>query len=122
MRFFDGRQPRLTHVPPTVRCSIMTAVLPSSWAVNAAANAVEPEPRIRKSTGAFIRCSTEKKLWCNEAKNKHTPYTYVQGQARSVWEHLRAGTQRLGQSCRELVDNGASGVLLLLVTHREHRS
>src|SRR5712691_11314082 len=113
MRFFDGRQPRLTHVPPTVRCSIMTAVLPSSCAVNAAANAVEPEPRISKSTGALIRCSIAKKSMCNAVnRNKHTPCTYVQGQARSVWERLRAGTQRLRQGCRELVDNGAGGVLL----------
>src|SRR5712692_9175106 len=54
MRFFDGRHPRLTHVPPTVRSSVITAVLPSSRAVSAAANAVEPEPRMMRSQWSTI--------------------------------------------------------------------
>src|SRR5690242_12842971 len=49
IRFFEGRQPRFTQVPPMVRSSIITEVLPSSCARNAAANAVEPEPRITRS-------------------------------------------------------------------------
>src|SRR5579884_100959 len=49
IKFFDGKQPRFTHVPPMVRSSVMTAVLPSSRARNAAAKAVEPEPRITRS-------------------------------------------------------------------------
>src|SRR6266567_4340904 len=49
IRFFEGRQPRFTHVPPMVRSSVITAVLPSSCARRAAANAVEPEPRITRS-------------------------------------------------------------------------
>ena len=49
IKFFDGRQPRLTHVPPVVRSSAITEVLPSSCARGAAANAVEPEPRMRRS-------------------------------------------------------------------------
>src|SRR5712692_3696210 len=49
IRFFDGRHPRFTHVPPTVRDSVMTAVLPSSAAFNAAAKAVDPDPRITRS-------------------------------------------------------------------------
>src|SRR6266540_613593 len=49
MRFFEGRQPRFTQVPPRVRDSVMTAVLPSSAAFSAAAKAVEPEPRITRS-------------------------------------------------------------------------
>jgi len=49
MRFFEGRQPRFTQVPPTVRDSVMTAVFPSSAAFSAAAKAVEPEPRITRS-------------------------------------------------------------------------
>src|SRR5712692_7461347 len=49
IRFFDGRHPRFTHVPPTVRDSVMTAVLPSSAAFSAAAKAVDPDPRITRS-------------------------------------------------------------------------
>jgi hypothetical protein len=37
IRFLDGKQPRLTHVPPVVRSSVMTEVLPSSCARNPAA-------------------------------------------------------------------------------------
>ena len=50
MRFLDGRQPRFTQVPPRVRLSVMAAVLPSSAARIAAANAVEPEPRMTRSS------------------------------------------------------------------------
>src|SRR5438132_755623 len=49
MRFFEGRQPRFTQVPPTVRSSVITAVFPSSCARSAAAKAVEPEPRMTRS-------------------------------------------------------------------------
>ncbi len=49
MRFLLGRQPRLTQVPPTVRTSVITARLPSSEALSAAAKAVDPEPRITRS-------------------------------------------------------------------------
>src|SRR5712692_2503451 len=49
MRFFEGKQPRFTQVPPSLRSSVITAVLPSSWARSAAANAVEPEPRMTRS-------------------------------------------------------------------------
>src|SRR3989442_12555661 len=49
MRFFEGRQPRFTQVPPTVRSSVITAVLPNSCARSAAAKAVEPEPRMTRS-------------------------------------------------------------------------
>src|SRR5919204_1087165 len=49
IRFFEGRQPRLTQVPPRVRDSVITALLPSSAAFSAAAKAVEPEPRITRS-------------------------------------------------------------------------
>src|SRR6266511_4556521 len=54
MRFLEGRHPRLTHVPPTGRSSVISAVFFSSCAVNAAANAVEPEPRINRSTASSI--------------------------------------------------------------------
>ena len=53
IKFLDGRQPRLTQVPPIVRSSVMTDVLPISCARRAAANAVEPEPSITRSN----RCS-----------------------------------------------------------------
>src|SRR5260370_36152269 len=49
MRFLEGRPPRLAQVPPTVRNSAMTALLPSSAACSAAAKAVEPLPRITRS-------------------------------------------------------------------------
>src|SRR5438132_5965958 len=49
MRFFEGRQPRFTQVPPTVRSSVITAVFPNSCARSAAAKAVEPEPRMTRS-------------------------------------------------------------------------
>lgn len=49
IRFLDGRHPRFTHVPPSVRTSVIAAVLPSSAARIAAANAVEPDPRMTKS-------------------------------------------------------------------------
>src|SRR5260370_41967673 len=39
---------RLTQVPPSVRFSVIATVLPNSAARIAAANAVEPEPRIAK--------------------------------------------------------------------------
>src|SRR5258707_10233468 len=54
IRFFEGRQPRFTHVPPVVRSSVITAVLPSSCARSAAANAVEPEPRMIKSNSRVL--------------------------------------------------------------------
>src|SRR6266571_4035642 len=54
MRFLDGRHPRLTHVLPMVRSSVIAAVFPSSCAVSAAANAVEPEPRITRSKWSTI--------------------------------------------------------------------
>src|SRR5579875_646665 len=49
IRFFDGRHPRLTQVPPRVRFSVIAAVLPSSAARMAAAKAVAPEPKMTKS-------------------------------------------------------------------------
>src|SRR5437870_11338822 len=49
IRFLERRQPRFTHVPPCVRDSVITAVLPSSAALSAAANAVEPDPRMTRS-------------------------------------------------------------------------
>src|SRR5437667_4651598 len=52
IKFFDGKHPRFTQVPPIARSSVITAVLPSSCARNAAANAVEPEPRITRSNSA----------------------------------------------------------------------
>src|SRR2546428_2312653 len=48
IRFFEGRQPRLTQVPPMLLDSVITAVLPSSCARSAAAKAVEPEPSITR--------------------------------------------------------------------------
>src|SRR2546422_1743563 len=58
MRFFEGRQPRFTQVPPRVRDSVITAVLPSSAALSAAAKAVEPEPRMTRSnlSGLLLMC------------------------------------------------------------------
>src|SRR5260370_25850991 len=53
IRFFEGRQPRFTHVPPVVRSSVITEVLPGSCARSAAANAVEPEPRMTRSKCLF---------------------------------------------------------------------
>src|SRR5215472_15351062 len=53
MRFLDGRQPRFTHVPPNVRTSVIAALFPDSAARSAAANAVDPEPRITKSNCSF---------------------------------------------------------------------
>src|SRR5579859_59554 len=55
MRFFEGRQPRLAHVPPGVRRSTIATRAPRSEARIAAAKAVEPEPRMRKSNGSGIR-------------------------------------------------------------------
>src|SRR5438105_15355194 len=49
IKFLLGRQPRLMQVPPRVRDSVITAVLPSSAALSAAAKAVEPEPRTTRS-------------------------------------------------------------------------
>jgi hypothetical protein len=49
MGFFEGSYPRLTQVPPSMRFSVITTVLPSSAALIAAAKAVEPEPKITKS-------------------------------------------------------------------------
>src|SRR6266851_1189107 len=49
IRFFDGKHPRFTQVPPSVRFSVIAAVLPSSAALMAAANAVDPEPKITRS-------------------------------------------------------------------------
>src|SRR5919197_1755030 len=54
IRFFDGRQPRLAHVPPTVRRSTIVTRAPSSLALIAAAKAVDPEPRIRRSYGSAM--------------------------------------------------------------------
>src|SRR3990170_470296 len=54
MRFLEGKQPRFAHVPPSVRRSTMPTRPPSSFALIAAANAVEPEPRMRRSKGAVI--------------------------------------------------------------------
>src|ERR671937_2928261 len=54
MRFLEGRQPRLTQVPPTERASVMAAVFPSSLALMAAAKAVEPLPRISRSYWSVI--------------------------------------------------------------------
>src|SRR6266851_2107296 len=50
IRFFDGKHPRFTQVPPSVRFSVIAAVLPSSAALMAVANAVDPEPKMTKST------------------------------------------------------------------------
>src|SRR5208283_2512022 len=36
IRFLEGRQPRLTHVPPVARSSVITEVLPCSCARSAA--------------------------------------------------------------------------------------
>src|SRR5207244_4087218 len=66
IRFFDGRQPRLTHVPPIGRSSVITADFTNSCAVSAAANAVEPDPKIKRSKLSGIgryRCAPETK--CN---------------------------------------------------------
>src|SRR6267143_5661132 len=54
IRFFDGRHPRFTHVPPIVRSSIIKDVLPDSCARKAAAKAVEPEPRMSRSTSETV--------------------------------------------------------------------
>src|SRR5216684_6078571 len=54
IRFLEGRQPRLAQVPPTVRNSVITAVLPSSAACKAAAKAVEPLPRITRSCRSCV--------------------------------------------------------------------
>src|SRR3990172_2134245 len=55
MRFLDGRQPRFAHVPPSIRRSTIATRAPSSDALIAAANAVDPDPRIRRSNGSAIR-------------------------------------------------------------------
>src|SRR5260370_6193951 len=63
IRFFDGKHPRFTQVPPSVRFSVIATVLPSSAALIAAANAVEPEPRITKSNrGISISCKPSKSI------------------------------------------------------------
>src|SRR5260370_26236042 len=64
IRFFEGKHPRFTHVPPSVRFSVIAAVFPNSAALIAAANAVEPEPRITKSNRrASISCSLQTACW-----------------------------------------------------------
>src|SRR5712691_6376366 len=54
IRFLDGRQPRLAHVPPSVRRSTIATRAPRSVARMAAAKAVEPEPRMTRSNGSGI--------------------------------------------------------------------
>src|SRR5258708_39256309 len=64
IRFLEGRHPRLAQVPPMVRYSIMTAVLPSSAPCRAAAKAVEPLPRITRSyLSLFIPIIPSFLLW-----------------------------------------------------------
>src|SRR5947208_13633231 len=58
IRFFDGRHPRFTQVPPSMRFSVIAAVLPNSAALIAAANAVEPEPRITRSNPRVFMSGT----------------------------------------------------------------
>src|SRR3990170_2568129 len=54
-RFLEGRQPRLTQVPPIVRRSAMATFAPSSLARMAAAKAVAPEPMMNRSASAIGR-------------------------------------------------------------------
>src|SRR5574341_410988 len=72
MRFLLGRQPRLTQVPPRVRDSVITAVLPNSAALSAAAKAVEPEPRITRSNFSVI---SENLLQFKYLRIVHLPVT-----------------------------------------------
>src|SRR2546425_8662827 len=69
MRFLEGKQPRLTHVPPSVRTSVIAAVFPDSAARKAAANAADPEPRITRSNC----CAIHSFLCCCLASRLHTP-------------------------------------------------
>lgn len=45
----DGTQPVLTHVPPTVRCSIIATEWPLPRAAIAPANPAAPEPMMASS-------------------------------------------------------------------------
>src|SRR5437899_13015584 len=67
MRFFDGRHPRFTQVPPRVRDSVITALLPSSAALSAAANAVEPEPRMTRSKRSSLMLSPSSPPQCGSS-------------------------------------------------------